>query len=721
MIESFELKKFIIRFYLDHSISPIEEISKKLFLYFQNHFIPQEIVKVKSTEKKGKIITAAKESYTVEIEGSVEKKSFYQLEREERIEQAEIKRFLEANTKISPFGRVLRKNVLQQISQPQSEASQPQNDDIVFDYEGKIDKKKELEKKKKKERLVTEPINYNTRNFTANEFLKSQNDKTTFMKKDLFSDDVKESIFLSQQPEKERLTNENISLGKELKVKPKETTLEILKNKSKKINNESELLTLKIKELLKMFDFKTQSGETDLAFKKKINTLLDSKAIKNHPEEISIKRKLVDLLSNPNSSNEFIKFRVNELINQPEKKKVKQEEKIDLVSLLNEEEYEEIVVEGVNDTGLFISVYFFFFYFRKYFLFKMTFKRFISFITSTNQNKNELINEVMNDELNQPIENNTSKNDLINELKNDELKSEINFESEKDSFKIDNTSINDNNSNNIINPNTFINNKLLINLDDKSDSELFFILIKCLLEILQEEYLSISKTQFKSLIENALLISVTENKETGYSPCKKYDWHECKITLENWRVILKNFYSFIFNVLECEKITSFREMTSPTDRLTNFHFLIQCCYSTNKFRQIINLAVEENRMLEKNKNDLTSRLRVLQSKINFNLDNKDRIKEEISVIEDQLYNTGLDLLTCGYKAEIVLVDGCLFLFMDGVCFWKDNKFYRMSNEQVIRFVDKIKKDVKIYSNFYNSLSLWLNRVMNDLKLSYIIN
>ncbi|KCZ82452.1 hypothetical protein H312_00110 [Anncaliia algerae PRA339] len=659
MVDSYALKKYIIRYYLDHSISPIEETANKLSVILQKCFVPHELVIIKATKQVGKVVTASKENYMVEVDGSIEKKSADEIMRKEGVGAELIRKFLEANTKISPFGRVLRKNVLQQISQSQKD------DSIVFNGENKNDKlKKEeyTEKRKPRERIYSEQINYNTRNFTANEFLRNQNEKSFFSKQEIINDDTsKDSMFISGciLKDKERLEGRTMAFSREPNFTTRKIPIDVIKTRApNKPTNESELLTLKIKEILKKAEFKNSKGEFDLNFKKKISYLLDSKAIKNHPNEINIKRKLIDLLTNPNTSEEILKGKVNEMLIKPERKKIKVEEKVNFLEILNEEEYEEIAIKEIKNTELLMEVFLFFFYFRNHFNFEFTFERFVNLI------KGEEIKE---------IEVSNEKQIKLENKKNEENKENLNL---------------------------------------KMNSEMIYILFKCLIQMIQEDFKSVSKSQFKSIIENSLIITVKETKEEGISSYKKYDWFNSEITLENWKNILKNFYSYIFNILELEKIASLNDLNTVDDKLLNLKFLIHCCYSTNKFRSIINASVEENRMIERNKTELIIKLKNLHQ----NSDNLENVKEEIKKIEEEIVSSTINLLTTGYKADLFTIDNCLFIFLNGVCFWLNSKLYRMKDEQVYRFMERLKNDPKVYGCFFSALNWWLNKSFKEVNV-----
>lgn len=77
----------------------------------------------------------------------------------------------------------------------------------------------------------------------------------------------------------------------------------------------------------------------------------------------------------------------------PERKKIKVEEKVNFLEILNEEEYEEIAIKEIKNTELLMEVFLFFFYFRNHFNFEFTFERFVNLIKGEEIKEIEVSNE----------------------------------------------------------------------------------------------------------------------------------------------------------------------------------------------------------------------------------------------------------------------------------------------------------------------------------------
>lgn len=124
MIESSVIRKFIIAYFVENVSKSLFEISGNIHAYLKSHFVPHEIVLVKSKGVRAKIQSTSNGRYVARTchEGECETYEVLgeDIVRGEQVSKNNILRFLESVTKISPFGRILRENVLKEISSYQS-------------------------------------------------------------------------------------------------------------------------------------------------------------------------------------------------------------------------------------------------------------------------------------------------------------------------------------------------------------------------------------------------------------------------------------------------------------------------------------------------------------------------------------------------------------------------------------------------------------------------
>eukprot|EP00866_Antonospora_locustae_P000918 jgi/Antlo1/918/2434 len=120
MIESPAIKRFIVLHFLENPTDTVFDMVRSIHSHLKSKFVADEIVFVKSRGIYAKVQGSVGDTYILKILAKHEidsvEVSSGDIMRKDHLTKSCILKFLENITKDSPFGRVLRKNVLQDMS-----------------------------------------------------------------------------------------------------------------------------------------------------------------------------------------------------------------------------------------------------------------------------------------------------------------------------------------------------------------------------------------------------------------------------------------------------------------------------------------------------------------------------------------------------------------------------------------------------------------------------
>lgn len=231
-------------------------------------------------------------------------------------------------------------------------------------------------------------------------------------------------------------------------------------------------------------------------------------------------------------------------------------------------------------------------------------------------------------------------------------------------------------------------------LDRSYASGVAFGIHKALLDTLSRELKAVGRAQFEEIVECAIDVCVPEDGVfDSKSLQEKYDWSDTDINEHNWKDAMRSFCSQMYHVYGQHRIVFFKEFTtggaddSAADRLRLLKFLVECMYCTSTFREVVGARVEETRQSDKNRHDIVSKLKRARESTS-DTESLDRAADaDVSRLEKSLVSVEHKMLSNGYRADIANMDGVQFVyFEEHVCFWKDRKLYKMSNEQLRYFL-----------------------------------
>ncbi|TBT98235.1 DUF5097 domain-containing protein [Hamiltosporidium magnivora] len=121
MIESISIKKYIAQYFLENSVQPITETVNQIVQTLSANFINDETVFVKSKEMTGRILSSYQGTYIVglhyENKMETDKILYKDLMRRDQITKNEVMNYLQNITNETPFGRILKPNILSDLSQ----------------------------------------------------------------------------------------------------------------------------------------------------------------------------------------------------------------------------------------------------------------------------------------------------------------------------------------------------------------------------------------------------------------------------------------------------------------------------------------------------------------------------------------------------------------------------------------------------------------------------
>lgn len=243
-------------------------------------------------------------------------------------------------------------------------------------------------------------------------------------------------------------------------------------------------------------------------------------------------------------------------------------------------------------------------------------------------------------------------------------------------------------------------------LSDRSySSDIAFVAHKTLLCILAEEIQTLSRYQYKQVFENAFSICIDIDEcDFNVQPYSNYNWMEAEITEKNWKSMMKNFFSYLYHVHGLQKVTCYREFFIKTgsnfvvDRMRILKFMIECVFSTNKFKNVVNSRLEELRAVEKKSQDIILQIKKLKSEVADTSSQEKSSRERVLELESELLAVKRSLLDMGYKREIAYTEGIHFFYFENrICFLEDRDMYSLDPEQV-------KKLLSIYAPKHRSLS-----------------